>query len=117
MYDVSVTYVPQRMALIAKRRILAEQAGTVIPATFAELFEHIDSGGACGAEETLVIFPQDFGDPGEHEIAVVVTIAASAAGAADRTSGALSASTRRSVTRRIESAWWAAVRSSVPRPR
>ena len=75
MYDVSVTYVPQRMALIARRRILAEQAGTVIPATFAELFEHIDSGGACGAEETLVIFPQDFGDPGEHEIAVVVTIA------------------------------------------
>ncbi len=75
MYDISVSYAPQRMALIARRRATAETAASVIAAAFAEVLAHIESGAACGAEETIAIFPPDFAEPGEHEIAVVVVIA------------------------------------------
>ena len=75
MYDISVGYVPQRMALIARRRATTETAATVIAAAFADVLAHIESGAACGAEETIAIFPPDFAEPGEHEVAVAVVIA------------------------------------------
>jgi len=75
MYDISVSYIPQRMALVAKRRVTHETVGSVIPATFAEIFAHIESGAACGAEECIAMFPLDFATPGEHEIRVAVVIA------------------------------------------
>jgi len=75
MYDIKISYVPQRMALIARRTVTPETIGEVIQAAFAELMAHVDSGAACGAEETLVMFPRDLAAPGEHEIRVAVTIA------------------------------------------
>jgi effector-binding domain-containing protein len=75
MYDITVDHVPQRMALVVKRRVTVQTAPRVIPEAFAEIFAHIDSGAACGPEERLAMFPLDFTAPGEHEIRIAVVIA------------------------------------------
>jgi len=75
MYDITVDHVPHRMALVVRRRATAQTASQVIPEAFAEIYAHIDSGAAVGAEERLALFPLDFTAPGEHEIAVAVVIA------------------------------------------
>lgn len=75
MYDINVSYVPQRMALIAKRTVTPETIPQIVAATFEQLMAHVESGGACGPEETLVMFPRDLAEPGEHQIRVAVTIA------------------------------------------
>lgn len=75
MYHVSIDYFPQRMALVARRTVTLETIPQVVSAAFSELMAHVDSGGACGVEETLVAFPPDPSEAGEHEIRIVVTIA------------------------------------------
>lgn len=75
MYEVSLGYVPLRMALVASRIVTREMIPHVVQAAFADLAAHVDSGGACGLEETLIMFPRDLAEPGEHEIRIAVTIA------------------------------------------
>ena len=72
---IRVKYVPLRLALMARRSVTAETAAETIVAAFGELFEHIENGGGVGPEETAVLFPADFGEPGVHDIAVTVTVA------------------------------------------
>jgi effector-binding domain-containing protein len=74
-YDVAVKYVPMKMALVVRRSVTAEQAAEMIPQALQAIFDHIEEGGCVGAEEAMAIFPPDFAEPGEHEVAVAVTIA------------------------------------------
>lgn len=75
MHDIRISYVPQRMALIARRLATPQTASRVIADAFAEILAHIESGAACGAEECMAMFPPDFASPGEHEVRVAVVIA------------------------------------------
>lgn len=73
--EITVSYVPQRMALVAWRAATLDNTGEVIATALAELDAHIDSGGACGSEARIVMYPREWGGPGEHEIGVAVVIA------------------------------------------
>ncbi|NTU71495.1 MAG: GyrI-like domain-containing protein [Coriobacteriia bacterium] len=75
MYDIGVSYVPQRMALIAHRRVSALEAPAVIAQAFDEIAAHIASGAAVGAEECIAMFPRDFSADGEYDIRIAVVIA------------------------------------------
>jgi effector-binding domain-containing protein len=75
VYDITVTYIPQRMALVAWRAANAENIGEVITKAFNEVLAHIESGAAFGSEERIVVYPRDWGRPGDHEIGVAVVIA------------------------------------------
>lgn len=81
MYDITVAQIPQRMALVARRRATAETVAAIVSAAFAEIFAHIESGAACGAEECIAMFPLGFAAPGEHEIRIAVVIADGTPGA------------------------------------
>jgi effector-binding domain-containing protein len=74
VYDVSIASVPQRMALVAWRPATLDNTAEVIGAAFAELIEYVESGAVCGAEERLVLYPREWGGPGEHGIGVAVVI-------------------------------------------
>jgi predicted transcriptional regulator YdeE len=75
MDDISIGYVPQRMALVAWRSASLDTIGRIIDSAFAEVLAHIDSGAACGAEERIVMYPREWGQTGEHEIGVAVVVA------------------------------------------
>jgi effector-binding domain-containing protein len=74
MYDISIGRVPQRMALVAWRPATLDTVAETIGAAFSEVYEYIESGAACGAEERLVLYPADWGRPGEHDVGVAVVV-------------------------------------------
>ncbi len=76
MPDISIGYVPQRMAIVAWRMATPETLGRVIDEGFSEVLAHIASGGAVGEEERIVMYPSDWAcGPGEREIGIAVVIA------------------------------------------